>query len=79
MQRIAPPVGGPAGAVHLTKHKMRGKQTMVVNNLLVKLKDRGKDKMEEAKNVLPGLRDNIPALLDSHVEAGINAGKSSYS
>jgi hypothetical protein len=51
---------------------------MIVNNLLIKLKDGSKEKLEEAKNVLSGLRGNIPVLLDSRVETDINAGKSSY-
>jgi hypothetical protein len=51
---------------------------MIVNNLLIKLKDNSKEKLEEAKNVLLGLKGNIPVLLDSRVEVDINAGKSSY-
>jgi hypothetical protein len=51
---------------------------MIVNNLLIKLKDSSGEKLEEAKNVLSGLRGNIPVLLDSRVEIDINAGKSSY-
>jgi hypothetical protein len=51
---------------------------MIVNNLLIKLKDNSKEKLEEAKNVLLGLKGNIPVLLDIRVEVDINAGKSSY-
>jgi hypothetical protein len=51
---------------------------MIVNNLLIKLKDSSGEKLEEAKNVLSGLKGNIPALLDSRVEFDINAGNSSY-
>jgi hypothetical protein len=51
---------------------------MIVNNLLIKLKDNSKEKLEEAKNVLSGLKGNIPVLLDSRVEIDINAGKSPY-
>ena len=51
---------------------------MIVNNLLIKLKDNSKEKLEEAKNVLLGLKGKIPVLLDSRVEVDINAGKSSY-
>ena len=51
---------------------------MIVNNLLIKLKDNSREKLEEAKNVLSGLKGNIPVLLDSRVEVDINAGKSSY-
>jgi hypothetical protein len=51
---------------------------MIVNNLLIRLKDRGKEKLEEAKNVLSGLKGNIPVLLDSRVEVDINAGGSAY-
>jgi hypothetical protein len=51
---------------------------MIVNNLLIKLKDNSKEKLEEAKNVLLGLKGNIPVLVDSRVEVDINAGKSPY-
>ncbi|MDR0641569.1 MAG: Dabb family protein [Treponema sp.] len=51
---------------------------MIVNNLLFKLKDSSREKLEEAKNVLSGLKGSIPALLDSRVELDINAGKSAY-
>lgn len=49
---------------------------MIVNNLLIKLKDSSGEKVEEAKKVLLGLQGNIPVLLDSQVEVDINAGKS---
>jgi hypothetical protein len=49
---------------------------MIVNNLLIKLKDNSMGKQEGAKNVLSGLKGNIPVLLDSCVEIDINAGKS---
>jgi hypothetical protein len=51
---------------------------MIVNNLLIKLKDSSTEKLEEAKNVLLGLKGAIPVLLDSRVEVDINAGKSPY-
>jgi hypothetical protein len=51
---------------------------MVVNTLLIKLKDHSKEKLEEARNILLGLKGAIPVLLDSRVEVDINAGKSSY-
>jgi hypothetical protein len=51
---------------------------MIVNNLLIKLNNNGAEKLEEAKNVLSGLKDNIPVLLDSRGEIDINAGKSPY-
>jgi hypothetical protein len=51
---------------------------MIVNNLLFKLKDSSAEKLEEAKNVLSGLKGNIPVLLDSRVEVDINAGTSAY-
>jgi hypothetical protein len=51
---------------------------MLVNNLLIKLKDNSREKLEETKNVLSGLKGSIPVLLDSRVEFDINAGKSSY-
>jgi hypothetical protein len=54
------------------------RKTMIVNNLLIKLKDNSKEKLEEAKNVLSGLKGNIPVLLDSRVEVDINIGKSPY-
>jgi hypothetical protein len=53
-------------------------EIMVVNNLLLKLKDNSAGKLEEAKNVLSGLKGNIPVLLDSRVEVDINAGNSPY-
>jgi hypothetical protein len=47
---------------------------MIVNHLLIRLKDRSGEKLGEAKNVLSGLKGNIPVLLDSRVEVDINAG-----
>jgi hypothetical protein len=54
------------------------RKAMIVNNLLIKLKDSSKEKLEETRNVLSGLKGNIPVLLDSRVEVDINAGRSSY-
>jgi hypothetical protein len=51
---------------------------MIVNNLFIRLKDNSKEKLEKAKNVLLGMRGNIPVLLDIRIEADINTGKSSY-
>jgi hypothetical protein len=51
---------------------------MIVNNLLIKLKDNSTEKLEEAKNALSGLKGNISVLLDSRVEVDINVGKSPY-
>jgi hypothetical protein len=51
---------------------------MLVNNLLIKLKDSSKENVEEARKVLLGLKGTIPVLLDSHVEVDINASKSAY-
>jgi hypothetical protein len=60
------------------RHDNYRRKAMIVNNLLIKLKDSSREKLEEAKNVLSGLKGNIPVLLDSRVELDINAGKSSY-
>jgi hypothetical protein len=54
------------------------RKTMIVNNLLIKLKDNSAEKLEEAQSVLAGLKGAIPVLLDSRVEVDINAGKSPY-
>jgi hypothetical protein len=51
---------------------------MIVNNLLIKLRDNSAEKLEEAKHVLSGLKGNIPVLVDSRVEVDINAGTSPY-
>jgi hypothetical protein len=51
---------------------------MLVNNVLINLKDSSSEKAEEAKKVLLGLKGTIPVLLDSHVEVDMNAGKSAY-
>ena len=51
---------------------------MVINNLLIKLKNRDSKSIAEAKSVLDGLAGNIPVLLDSRVEVDIRAGESAY-
>jgi hypothetical protein len=51
---------------------------MVVNNLLLKLKERDTESIDKAATVLRGLKGNIPVLIESHVETDINAGKSGY-
>jgi anaerobic ribonucleoside-triphosphate reductase len=51
---------------------------MVVNNLIIKLKNRDQESINTAVNVLQGLKGNIPVLIDSQVEVDVNAGKSAY-
>ena len=47
---------------------------MVVNNLLIKLKQRDADSLAKAVSVLQQLKGNIPVLLDSHVETNVGQG-----
>ena len=41
---------------------------MYVNNLMIRLKQRDADSIQEAKKVLQKLKGHIPVLLDSRVE-----------
>jgi hypothetical protein len=51
---------------------------MVVNNLLIKVKDSTKENIAKVKDILSELKGNIPVLLDSRVELDIHAGESPY-
>jgi len=51
---------------------------MVVNNLLIKLKQRDADSIQAAVDILNKLQGNIPVLLDSKVETDVNCGSSGY-
>jgi hypothetical protein len=51
---------------------------MIVNNVLLKLKDREKDNIKKAQDVLLGLKGKIEVLLDIQVELNIRPGDSSY-
>ena len=51
---------------------------MVINNLLIRLKQRDKESIAKAKSVLQELKGNIPVLLDSRVETDVRAGESGY-
>ena len=51
---------------------------MVVNTLLIKLKQRDADSIAAAVSVLQKLKGQIPVLLDSRVETDIKAGTSGY-
>ena len=51
---------------------------MVVNNMLIKLKNRDAESVQAAVTILRGLAGNIPCLLDSRVETELRAGQGSY-
>ena len=51
---------------------------MVINNLLIKLKNRDSESIAEAVRVLKNLEGNIPVLLCSKVKTDIRAGESGY-
>ncbi len=51
---------------------------MIVNNLMLKLKNRDEKSIMEAKNVLLSMKGNIEFLLDLQVETNIRAGSSAY-
>jgi hypothetical protein len=52
---------------------------MITNNLLIKLKDRSKDEIEKAKNMLLGMDGKIPVLLSIRVETDTRGSeKSAY-
>jgi len=48
---------------------------MVVNNLLIRLKERDAQSIEKAKAVLEGMKGNIPALVDSMVKTDVCGGE----
>lgn len=51
---------------------------MVINNVLLKLKERDHESISKAKNVLLSLKGKIEVLLDLQVEVDIRRGESSY-
>ena len=51
---------------------------MIINNLLIRLKQRDKKSIREAKDILQRLKGNIPELLDSRVEIDVRSGESGY-
>ena len=51
---------------------------MVVNNLLIKLKERDAESIQKAVAVLQKLKGNIPVLLDSRVETNVGQGTAKY-
>lgn len=51
---------------------------MITNTVLLKLKDRSAEKLEEAKAVLLGMRGKIDSLADIRVELNIRPGPSAY-
>ncbi|MNI60249.1 Stress responsive A/B Barrel Domain protein [compost metagenome] len=51
---------------------------MIVNHLLLKLKDRSPGHIEHIKTVLLGMRGEIDVLLDVQAEANVRPGPSAY-
>ncbi len=51
---------------------------MIVNTVLLKLKDRDADKVKEAQAVLLGMRGKIDVLLDLRVEESIRPEQTTY-
>lgn len=51
---------------------------MIVNNVLLKLKSRDKDKVKEAQTVLLGMKGKIDVLLDIQVEESIHPEQTTY-
>ena len=51
---------------------------MIVNHVLLKLKDREQDPVKKAQEVLLGLKGKIEVLLDIQVETNIRPSDSSY-
>lgn len=51
---------------------------MVINNLLLKLRERDKKSILNAKNALLSLKGEIDELIDLQVEVDIRHGESSY-
>ena len=50
---------------------------MVVNNLLIKLKERSKDNIQKARDVLSSMNGKIPALLSITVETDMRGPEKS--
>lgn len=51
---------------------------MIINNLLLKLKDRSPENIEKARNMLLSMKGKIENLVDLKVEVNIRSGPSSY-
>ncbi len=51
---------------------------MVTNNLLIKLKERDRENVEKARDVLLGMKGKIDVLRGIRVETDIRHGESSY-
>jgi hypothetical protein len=51
---------------------------MIVNTVLLKLKDRNADKVKEAQAVLLGMKGKIDVLLDLKVEESIRPEQTTY-
>ncbi len=51
---------------------------MIINNLLIKLKERNKENVEKATDALLSIKGKIDVLSDLQVEADIRHGESSY-
>ncbi|HWQ43644.1 MAG TPA: Dabb family protein [Desulfosporosinus sp.] len=51
---------------------------MVVNNLLLKLKNRDTESVKEAQKVLLGMKGKIEVLIDVQAEANIRPGQTTY-
>ncbi|MEK4003602.1 Dabb family protein [Paenibacillus sp. FSL H3-0333] len=51
---------------------------MILNHVLLKLKDRRPEHIEQAQTVLLGLRGKINVLLDVQAEANVRPGPSAY-
>ncbi|MDF2942239.1 MAG: Dabb family protein [Herbinix sp.] len=51
---------------------------MVINNLLIKLKESDKDSIDKTREVLLSMKGKINVLLNIQIEADIRRGESSY-
>lgn len=51
---------------------------MIVNHLLLKLKDRSPEQIERIRTVLLGMRGQIDVLLEIQAEANVRPGPSAY-
>ncbi len=51
---------------------------MIINNLLIKLKERNPENIANARGVLLGMEGKIEVLRDLRVEVDIRRGESSY-
>ncbi len=51
---------------------------MIVNNLLLKLKDHSEENVQKTKEVLLGMKSKIEVLLEIQAETNIRPGASAY-